>query len=118
MEKMYIVVRNDLKPGLQIAQAVHAAIAFALTYEEGENVVVLQAPDEQTVSDLVTQARRLDYQALSFSEPDLGGQVTAGAFGGEAKRLLSTLALALRTEVLPGLLDEAYDHVDGELDAL
>jgi hypothetical protein len=98
MDKMYVVVRRDLNQGLQIAQAVHAGVTFALTYEERENVIVKHAPNESAVSELVLRARQLGYPALTFSEPDLGGQVTAAALGGEAKKLVSNLPLAFRPE--------------------
>jgi len=34
MEKLYIITRSDLDPGSRCAQAVHAALAYALEHPE------------------------------------------------------------------------------------
>lgn len=81
---MYVLVRADLVPGRQLAQAVHAAIGLA---ERGspagggspvdsvglpETVVVLAVPDEAA---LIERAG----DGYLFHEPDLAGQATAYA---------------------------------------
>jgi len=105
MEKLFVVVRNDLEPGLQLAQAVHAAVKYALSHEdarrwheESNNVAVLQVPDEAALKALTHQVLTRDPSCLAvvFEEPDLDHQWTAAAFGGGAKKLLGSLPLALR----------------------
>lgn len=92
MKRLYIVVRNDIAPGLQMAQACHAAREFTLKSGEdvGENLVVLHASHAE-LERLVTAS-----PCVPFHEPDLGGELTAAAFGGNARKLLSSLPLALR----------------------
>lgn len=94
MKRLYIVVRNDIAPGLQMAQACHAAREFTLRSDEdvGDNLVVLHASHAE-LERLVASA-----PCVPFHEPDLRGELTAAAFGGEARKILSTLPLALRPE--------------------
>lgn len=111
MEKLFVVVRNDLDPGLQMAQAIHAAIKYVLTheeearrwYEESNNLAVLQVPDEETLGALAQRVSVKDpaFQSSIFEEPDLDGARTAAAFCGGAKKLVSSLPLALRDHSMP-----------------
>lgn len=110
MEKVYVVVRADLPPGAQIAQACHALSAYAADFPEahadwhraGQNLVVLQAPDEEALSAiLLGPALRDVVRSAWFREPDLAGQLTACAFSGDAERALSSLPLALRKPRCP-----------------
>lgn len=99
MKRLYVVVRADLPPGLQMAQACHATRAFGLQNpgaDVGDNLVVLQVPGEAELRGLFQAT--LDYDMACFSEPDLGGQLTAIAVEGSAGPLLSTLPLALRAD--------------------
>lgn len=67
--KLYVLVRNDLAPGLQMAQAVHAATAFVHLHPDlylaTPNVVVLSVPDEES---LIAHATP---DGVLFREPDL-----------------------------------------------
>lgn len=96
---LFVVVRDDLPPGLQLAQACHAARDFSLRHpgaDVGENLIALAAthPDLQ---DLVLRVAAGGLcLCVPVHEPDLGGQLTAAAFGSEARPLLSCLPLALR----------------------
>src|SRR5688572_22136583 len=78
--KLFILVRGDLPPGLQMAQAVHAATEYALTFPRQARdtpcVVVLNVLDE---ADLLTYARIHPLSGVLFHEDDLGGQATAYA---------------------------------------
>ncbi len=95
--KTFVVIRSDLDPGLQLAQTVHAAIAFTATHGVlSDNVVVLSIYNEQALSGLLARAAEAGHRVASFSEPDLGGELTSAAFGPEARRLLSSLPLAGR----------------------
>jgi hypothetical protein len=94
---LYIVVRNDIPAGLMMAQACHAARAYTCAWpsDEDENLVALTStPAELEV--LRLDARAHGYRSASFYEPDLDGELTAVALGGEAKKRLSQLPLALR----------------------
>ena len=100
MEKTYVVVRNDIRPGLQIAQACHAAIEF--TQQHGvlsDNLVVLQVENEAELRNLVhlLYADEPHRRLTRFREPDLGDQMTAIALDGSAGPILSGLKLALRS---------------------
>lgn len=102
-ESVYLVVRGDLPAGLQLAQAAHAAIAWAvrrLTGDHGElwgadaanrRLVALSAPDEPSLEAVLAA---LGDAAVGFYEPDLGGQLTAVATSLGAP--LGSLPLALR----------------------
>lgn len=103
---MYIVVRADLPPGLQVAQAVHAAFLFAHLFPdttrkwlEGSNIdVILSVPDEAALTELAITARCAGVLSASMTEPDIGNQLTALALGVDAgaQRLCANLPLALR----------------------
>jgi len=104
MDRLFLIVRSDLQPGLQMAQAAHALSAFAAAYPEeharwrlsSNNLVCLSVGTEGELR--ATGAKALLRGALVtvFTEPDLDGQATAAAISGEAKGALRTLPLALR----------------------
>ena len=97
MEKFFIVVRNDLDPGLAMAQACHAAYTFGIysPKKTRRNIAVLGASKQKLEELIVTSdGRKYDYEP--FYEPDLNNEVTAAAFGAEAKSILSSLPLAFR----------------------
>jgi hypothetical protein len=106
--KLYIVVRSDLPPGLQAAQAVHAAFSFACEYPEemrrwhleSNFIVVLNAHNEV---DLACWWARIAHAPcrVIVHEPDIGNRATAFAvLGEEAGRQLSSLPLALRERAM------------------
>lgn len=96
-----MIVRADLPPGLQTAQAVHAAVAYvqefpdrsAEWHDTSNNVVVLTKPDEVSLSALGYQLSAATDVAW-FTEPDLDDQLTAvAAIGQDARRICSNLPL-------------------------
>ncbi len=103
-EKLYVVVRADLAPGVLLAQACHAAIAYGFRHPEdaarwfwdSNNLVVLECPDETRLRSLTVAAKVARIPYVIFSEPDLDMAATAAAFGSNARRMLSSLPLALR----------------------
>ncbi len=103
MERLYVVTREDLPPGLQLAQSCHAVSQFSDNYPElyrewlhgANNIVCLAVPDEPALQALIGRAREKSPTSF-FIEPDLGGELTAIALGDAAKRLVSRLPLALR----------------------
>lgn len=103
MMKMYVVVRSDLSPGLQIAQSCHALQLFAYQYneitsywyKESNNLVVLQAPNKEELARLGYELSKKGVEVSMFREPDLDNELTAIAVAPSGQRYLSTLALAL-----------------------
>lgn len=102
MQKLFIVVRADLPLGLQMAQAIHAAVQYVLEdshelvrdwYTSSNNVIVKHVASEAELSALVHARGGISAQV--FSEPDLAGAWTAAAFMGEgANAYLRELPLA------------------------
>lgn len=103
--KLYIIIRADLPPGAQAAQACHGLMAFAQThsivanywYAKSNNLVVLQVPSEACLKHLAARAEDAGIDHAVFREPDFDDTVTAVAIEPAGKRLVSNLPLALRT---------------------
>lgn len=98
-----MLVRQDLPPGLQIAQAVHAAFEFAHQHpdatttwlEDSNYIVILSVPDEATLIEHHTAAS--EAPTTLVREPDIGDEATALAIGPSGyHRRLSNLPLAGR----------------------
>lgn len=104
MEKLYVIARADLLPGVLLAQATHAALAFALQFpgltaqwaERSENLVILAVPDEPALGHLLRRASELSIQSTPYHEPAMDNALTACAFAGEIGKIVSSLPLALR----------------------
>lgn len=96
MQKLFVVVRADLPQGLQDAQLAHAAIQFVFEHPQlaeswyygPNNIIVKQVPDEEALSALWDKLRLRKVAMSSFTEPDLGGQLTAISLGGEGVNAL------------------------------
>jgi peptidyl-tRNA hydrolase len=102
--KLYIVVRNDLAPGLQLAQAVHAKELFSHEhpevntdwYERSNNIVVLQVENKEELAKIAYGLSKQGLAVCMFKEPDLNDELTAIAAEPGAGTSLSSLPLALR----------------------
>jgi len=97
---LYVVVREDLSPGQQLAQVAHAVFDFAVSWKHtmpdvGDTVVILSVPDEAALTEIV-RGMPGKVPLAAFHEPDLGGQMTAAAFGAGAGKRLARLPLAGR----------------------
>jgi peptidyl-tRNA hydrolase len=112
-KRLYLIVRSDIAPGLQAAQACHAATQFCLDHpdsaqdwKEEENLILLSLPSKEKLAELLQRLQRGGHVVSFFAEPDLGGELTAVATRESATRLLSCLPLALRCrhEELPEFL--------------
>jgi peptidyl-tRNA hydrolase len=100
-------VREDLKPGAQAVQGMHAAICFSRVYKErcgewyrnSEHIAFLAVKDEKELDALLQQAVEMHILAVEFREPDFDNQLTAICLepGDKTKKLCSHLKLALRT---------------------
>lgn len=108
MDRLYIIVRGDLKHGQQLAQSVHAAFEFyhhnpSITSEwidSSNYVVCLNVDDEES---LISKAKEADSIGIVYRlirEPDLNFEATALALqpGPEARTLCAQLPLALRQQ--------------------
>lgn len=105
MEPLYIIVRQDLKPGQQLAQAVHAMRQFSEEWPDvdrewfakSNTIVILNIDHEQALDQLKWLAEDKALCVSAFYEPDLGDSLTAIAIGPDpqARELCSELDLAL-----------------------
>ena len=105
-QKLYVLTRNDLSPGQQAAQLLHAQREFTEQYpeedrkwyRESNTIVLLAAKDENHLRRLVEKAGRLNINLAAFYEPDLNNALTAVAFGPceNTASLCRGLPLALR----------------------
>jgi len=105
--KLYIVVRQDLSSGAQIAQSIHAFREFvehhydaeAQWYSKSNIIVVLGVSDEQELLILSSEAFKQGISRAEFREPDMMMSLTAVAFEptSEVSFFLSHLSLAGRT---------------------
>lgn len=106
MQKLYVVVRGDLKPGLMLAQSCHAAVGFRHEHEdvakqwieESNYIVVLSVKNEDELYSLICKAKTLNIKVSIFREPDINNEITAIALapGEKTKEICSKLKLALR----------------------
>lgn len=109
MYKLFIVTRSDLPPGARAAQSVHAALAFAhehpqietYWFKNSNNLVILEAPDEEALDRLTLRAEQEGIPYVDFHEPDFNDALTAIALGPTAWRIVSSLPLALKPPKAP-----------------
>ncbi len=111
-KKLYVVVREDLHPGLVAAQAVHAALRLSKQWSlavdvwdaRSGNLVILGARDEVHLAELEAKAKdlrmpgNLALAIADFHEIDLSDQLTGFACiaGDEALPLFGSLPLAFK----------------------
>lgn len=82
--KLYVVVRQDLAPGLQAAQACHGVLQFAreqpaawAAWEAASNTIVLVGvADVAALTRLRERALDQDLVPASFDDPDLAPTLT------------------------------------------
>lgn len=102
MDKLYLVTRTDLPPGVRASQLVHAQRQFAaehpdedLRWFRGSNtIVLLEVPTEDHLAQLERRARIAGTSVSVFREPDLGDQLTSLALGPSGKRHVRALPKA------------------------
>lgn len=105
-EKVYIVTRQDLSPGLQAAQAAHAAFQFAVEHralatqwqKESNFLVILSVPDEGTLIDFGQMIEKNNIPVTWFMEPDIDNEITAITLAPSPRtvELCQDLPLAMR----------------------
>jgi hypothetical protein len=111
LKRLYVVVRQDLDPGYQIAQSLHAFREFVHFfpdieldwYKTSNTIIVKGIQDERELLGLAKSALATGIKFATFREPDMGDQITSIAFepGEATAEFLSHLNLAcsdLRTK--------------------
>jgi peptidyl-tRNA hydrolase len=105
-DRLYIAVRADLPPGLQMAQAVHAAFHFYRDHPsvvkpwllKSNFLVIVSVPNEDALLDLIKEAASRGITRTAVREPDIDDEATAVALapGAAARKLCANLPLALK----------------------
>jgi hypothetical protein len=103
-----VVVRSDLPPGAQIAQAIHAAVEHALTHPEevrgAPTLVVLENPGHDWHLAYLAEDLTADGHVVTvFQEPDLDDEPTALATVSAGSRRLRRLPLLLKIDAREGV---------------
>ena len=101
-----MITRQDLEPGYQAVQSMHALRQFTaehpeidkMWFEQSNYLGLLSVADEQELNMLIEQATAHDINFSIFREPDVENQITAIALapGQKSKKLCSKLPLALK----------------------
>ena len=104
--KLYVVTRQDLTPGAQIAQSAHAALKFSYEHteifrkwhDESQYLICLSVPDEDALLDFMDEVWRRKLKYSYFVEPDFGDEHTAVCIepGFRTSNLCQGLPLALK----------------------
>jgi peptidyl-tRNA hydrolase len=103
VQKVYVIVRSDLKPGQQAVQACHALSEFILQHPStakswhstSNTLALLSTPGEQELNSLAQKLTKHGFRTSLFREPDFGDALTAIAVEDSAKKLLCKVPLAL-----------------------
>jgi hypothetical protein len=79
INKLYVLVRGDLQPGVQIAQSCHAVADFMLNHDvwKNETIVCLKVKDEAELMKWEHLFYMNQFKYNSFREPDMDNQLTA-----------------------------------------
>lgn len=101
-----MITRNDIAPGYQAVQSMHALRQFIADhpeidrqwFEHSNYLGLLSVSNEEALLRLITQAQMQNIAVSIFREPDIGDQITAIALGPgpKSKKLCGRLPLALR----------------------
>lgn len=107
---MYIVVNAELPPGLQAAQATHAAFQFSAAHSDltdqwlahSNFLVVCSVPGETALAELAAQAFKRGIPRIIVREPDVDNAITAIALapGIASRKLCAALPLALKEHAM------------------
>lgn len=101
--RLITIVRDDINPGYQLAQSLHAISQFSLEHSDlfkqwnNSYIVSLSIPSEEKLSILADKLTRMGIPMSYFTEPDIQDQLTAISFieTDKTKKLTSHLPLAL-----------------------
>lgn len=100
--KLYIIVRKDLSPGAQLAQAIHASDEFGRVHPQikhdwmkrSNTLAVLSVENEKQLLHIEATAFEKNINFASFREPDLNHSLTAVVLEPNGKCLCRKLRLA------------------------
>jgi hypothetical protein len=103
-DKLFIIVREDLNPGSQAVQGMHAMRQFIADHPELEkkwfeisnHIAFLGVKDEVSLLKMYDRLERKGMKVSSFREPDLDDSLTAIAAEPVAREFLLHLKLALK----------------------
>lgn len=111
-DKLYVISRRDLPPGVQAAQSVHAITEFSFEYpeifrewyENSNYICILASTDENELIKLSERLKKKEVKHSIFREPDLNNELTAIAIepGRDSKKACSSYPLALKEYSLGG----------------
>lgn len=103
-DKLYIIIRSDLKSGAKLAQACHCAFQFAKEHPEvtsnwmniSNYICILESENEANLLELLSKANNEGIKTSYFLEEDFGNSLTAIALepGNKSKKLCQKLPLA------------------------
>jgi len=102
MRKLFVVVREDLTPGQQAVQGMHALHEYIFENPRkaadwrttSSTLALLVVADEKALGVLYEKAIDRDVSVAPFREPDRNNELTAIALGPEAKKITQGLRLA------------------------
>lgn len=113
-EKLYIITRQDLRPGLQAAQVAHAAFLFGYEHrplaqawiQESNFLIILSVKNEEELAALGKEADQLGLPVTWFTEPDIEDQLTAIAIAPSPQTVELTAKLPLALSEMVPVTDE------------
>jgi hypothetical protein len=104
-DKLYVVTREDLSPGYQAVQSIHAAQEFAYQFptlfkewhERSNFLGLLSVKNEKELRSLAIRAANRRLAVAMFYEPDIDWKLTAIAIeaGSKSATLCKRIRLAL-----------------------
>lgn len=116
---LIVVTRQDLAPGYQAVQSIHAVAEFFKEHQEifehwftcSKAITLLATKNEDYLKDLISKLSRLDIKYSIFIEPDINNQVTSIAIepSEAAFKLCSNIPLALKHYNIPNLINKHSD---------
>lgn len=118
-EKLYIITRRDLAPGLQCAQVAHAAFQFAYEHRplaaqwlrESNFLIILSCEDELALSEFGRHIESHNIPVTWFTEPDINDEITAIALAPSPRtvELCEKLPLAMRELMVKPTINDFLD---------
>jgi peptidyl-tRNA hydrolase len=112
-DKLYIITRQDISPGYQAVQSIHAAREFASIHPEIERewfeqsnfLALLSVKDENELHRIKRLAIEMGIAHAFFEEEDVSGEMTALVLepGRRSQELCRGLPLALNKPILKDL---------------
>ena len=103
VQRLIVITRSDLKPGLQIAQSGHAISQFLLDYPDlgkkwnNNYFISLSVNSEHKLQKILSQLFDMGISVSYFTEPDINDELTSVCFleSDKTKRITSKLRVSL-----------------------